>query len=104
MSMPTYVTLLNWTEQGIRNVRDALDRAKRAKEAAEPYGVRFADTYYTVGPYDIVSVMEAADEESAAAILLALGAAGNVRSTTLRAYDRDEMSAIIERLGPPAGI
>jgi uncharacterized protein with GYD domain len=101
--MPTYVSLLNWTEQGIRNVRDTLDRAKRAEEAAEEYGVRFAETYYTVGPYDIVTVMEAADEESATAVLLALGAAGNVRSTTLRAYDREEMAAIIERLGPPAG-
>ncbi len=101
--MPTYVVLLNWTDQGIRNVRDTLDRFKRAEEAAEPYGVRFGETYFTVGPYDIVTVMEAADEESATAVLLALGAAGNVRSTTLRGYDREEMSAIIEKLGPPAG-
>ncbi|HVF01794.1 MAG TPA: GYD domain-containing protein [Rubrobacteraceae bacterium] len=100
--MPTYVSLLNWTDQGIRNVRDTLDRAKRAEEAAEKYGVRFVETYYTVGPYDIVTVVEAADEESATAVLLALGAAGNVRSTTLRAYEREEMSAIVERLEPPA--
>ncbi len=101
--MPTYVSLLNWSEQGIRNVRDTLDRLKRAEETAEKYGVRFVETYYTVGPYDIVTVMEAADEESATAVLLALGAAGNVRSTTLRAYDPEEMSQIIQRLGPPAG-
>ncbi len=101
--MPTYVSLLNWTGQGIRNVRDTLERNKRAEEAAEKYGVRFVETYYTVGPYDIVTVVEAPDDESATAVLLALGAAGNVRSTTLRAYDREEMSQIIQRLGPPAG-
>ena len=55
--------------------------------------------YWTVGPYDLVSVFEAPDEQSATAFLLELGSVGNVRSTTLRAYDREEMSGILERLG-----
>jgi uncharacterized protein with GYD domain len=97
--MPTYVSLLNWTEQGIRNVRDTLDRADRAAEVAEKHGARFEQLYWTVGPYDIVAVIEAPDEESATAFLLEVGSAGNVRTTTLRAYNREEMSGILGRLG-----
>ena len=97
--MPTYVSLLNWTDQGIRNVRDTLERADRAAEVAEKYGARFQQLYWTVGPYDIVSIIEAPDDEAATALLLELGSTGNVRTTTLRAYDREEMRGIIERLG-----
>jgi uncharacterized protein with GYD domain len=98
--MPTYISLANWTDQGIRNARATLDRAERADELTEKYGVsqRF---YWTVGPYDVVVILEAPDDEAATAFLLEIGSAGNVRTTTLRAYDRDEMSRIIERHGPP---
>lgn len=101
--MPTYVTLFNWTDQGIRNVRDTVERVDRASEMAEEkYGVRLGQIYWTVGSYDLVSVFEAPDDESVSAFLLELGSIGNVRSTTLRAYNRDEMSTILERLGPAA--
>jgi uncharacterized protein with GYD domain len=101
--MPTYVTLINWTDQGIRNVRDTLQRSQRAEEEAQKHGARIEQVYYTVGPYDIVVIVEAPDDESVSALFLELGSAGNVRTTTLRAYSREEMSGIIERLGPPAG-
>ncbi len=97
--MPTYVALVNWTDQGIRNVRDTLDRAERTNELAEKHGARVQQLYWTVGPYDFVTVIEAPDDEAATAFLLELGSAGNVRTTTLRAYDREEMRGIIERLG-----
>ncbi len=97
--MPTYVTLLNWTDQGIRNVRDTVDRFERFAELADKHGGRLEQTYWTVGPYDIVAVAEASDEESITAFLLELASAGNLRTTTLRAYDREEMSGILERLG-----
>jgi uncharacterized protein with GYD domain len=97
--MPTYVSLINWTDQGIRNVRDTLDRSERVAEAAEKYGARFEQIYWTVGPYDIITILEAPDEESATALLLEIGSMGNIRSTTLLAFDRDEMRGIIERLG-----
>ncbi len=98
--MPTYISLFSWTDQGIRNVRDTLERVDRASELAEEkYGVRLGQIYWTVGAYDLVSVFEAPDEQSATAFLLELGSVGNVRSTTLRAYDREEMSGILERLG-----
>ncbi len=97
--MPTYVSLINWTDQGIRTVRDTLERADRTQELGGKYGVSLEQIYWTVGPYDIVTVSEAPDEESFTAFLLELGSAGNVRTTTLRAYNREEMSGIIERLG-----
>ncbi len=97
--MPTYVCLFNWTDQGIRNVRDTIERVERGSTLAEEkYGVRLGQIYWTVGPYDLVSLFEAPDDQSISAFLLELGSAGNVRTTTLRAYDREEMRGIIERL------
>jgi uncharacterized protein with GYD domain len=100
--MPTYVSLVNWTDQGIRNVRDTMERSQRTEELAQKYNVRIEQIYWTVGPHDIVIIAEASDDESATAFLLELGSAGNVRTTTLRAYSREEMSGIIERIGPPS--
>ncbi len=97
--MPTYVSLLNFTDQGIRTVRDTVERVDRATELAEKHGARLVQTYWTVGPYDLVVVLEAPDDESLTAFLLEVGTAGNIRTTTLRAYNREEMSGIIERLG-----
>jgi uncharacterized protein with GYD domain len=101
--MPTYVSLLNFTDQGIRTVRDTLDRAEMAAEMAQNHGANMIQLYWTVGPYDIVLIIEAPDDESATAFLLEAGSMGNIRSTTLRAYDREEMRGIIERLGPSPG-
>ncbi len=100
--MPTYVTLVNWTDEGIRNVRGTLERTERVEQLAQKHGARLQQTYWTVGRYDIVAIAEAPDDESATAFLLELGSIGTVRTTTLRAYDREEMSGILERLGPPA--
>ena len=97
--MATYVALFNWTDQGIRNVTQTVNRYDKSTELAERHGVSFEQVYWTVGPYDIVAVFEAPDDESASAFLLELSSAGNLRTTTLRAYDRDEMSGILERLG-----
>jgi uncharacterized protein with GYD domain len=97
--MPTYVTLMNWTEQGIRTVRDTVDRSEQADALAEKHGARIEEVYWTVGAYDIVVLVEAPDDESVTAMLLELGSAGNLRTTTLRAYDSDQMSGILRRLG-----
>ena len=97
--MPTYISLVNWTEQGIRNVRDTVERLDRGADAAEKHGVNLQQTYWTVGPYDMISIAEAPDDEAVMAYLLEVCSAGNVRTTTLRAYDREEMSGILGRLG-----
>lgn len=93
--MPSYVALINWTDQGIRDVRDTLRRAERADQLGQKYGVRMERLYWAVGPYDLVSILEAPDEESVSAFALELGASGSVRTSLLRAYEREEMSRIM---------
>lgn len=97
--MPTFVTLINWTDQGIKNAKDTVSRAQKANEAMAPLGVKLKQIYWTVGQYDIVSIVEADDVESATAALLALGAEGNIRSTTMLAHDADAMTRILGKLG-----
>ncbi len=97
--MPTYVTLMNWTDQGIRTAKDSVQRRDQANALAEKHGARIEQVYWTVGPYDLVTIIEAPDDESATSMLLELGSAGNLRTTTLRADGREEMSGIIQRLG-----
>ena len=97
--MPNYVTLMNWTDQGIRNVKDSIQRYDRSTELASKHGVSFEQVYWTVGPYDLVTITQAPDVESVSAFFLELSSAGNTKSTTLPAFDRDEMSSLLERLG-----
>ncbi|WP_112470641.1 GYD domain-containing protein [Streptomyces triticisoli] len=95
--MPTYVSLLNWTEQGVRNYKDTAERAETFGAAAQKLGAKLLNIYWTVGPYDLVAVVEAPDDETATAALLQLGGVGNIRSTTLRAFRREEMERIIAK-------
>jgi uncharacterized protein with GYD domain len=95
--MATYVSLLNWTDQGIRNFRDTVDRARKAADLAQSMNVNFREIYWTLGPYDVVGILEAPDDESATAFALALGSLGNVRTTSLRAFSAEEMDGIIQR-------
>jgi uncharacterized protein with GYD domain len=100
--MPTYIGLLNWTDRGIENFRESPQRAETAAAAAQQVGANLRETYWTVGPYDLVAVVEAPDDETVTAFLLAVGSQGNVRTTTLRAFDREEFEGIIEKLPPPS--
>jgi uncharacterized protein with GYD domain len=97
--VPTYVSLLNWTDTGIRGVKETVERADRATQLAERMGGTLREVLWTVGPYDIVAVADFSDDESATAYMLALGSDGNIRSTTLRAFSRDEMPSILAKLG-----
>jgi uncharacterized protein with GYD domain len=96
--MPNYVVLMNWTDQGVRTVKDTVQRREQADALAERHGARIEQVYWTVGPYDIVAILDAPDDESATAVMLELSSGGNLRTTTLRAYDREEMSGILQRL------
>ena len=96
--MPKYVSLVNWTDQGIRDAKSSVDRAEAAQAAAAAMGGSF-DIYYTVGAYDIVTVAEFPDDETATAFLIQLGSLGNVRSSTMRAFDLSEMRGILAKLG-----
>jgi uncharacterized protein with GYD domain len=96
--MPRYVVLIDWTEQGVRGFKDSVDRYEGANSQLEGLGVRFADTYWTLGNHDIVSLVDAPDDESLAAGLLAVAGAGNIRTTTLRAFSADEMRGVIGKV------
>lgn len=95
--MATFIVLANWTEQGVRTFADTTKRAKVAAQEIEKAGGSMTSTYWTLGPYDFVGVMEFPDDETATAFALATGAQGNIRTTTMRAFDASEMDAIIAR-------
>lgn len=95
--MPTYVALLSWTDQGVRNYKDTAKRAEAFGSAVQKLGAKLLSIYWTIGPYDLVAVVEAPDDETATAALVQLGGVGNVRSTTLRAFDREEMERILAK-------
>ncbi len=97
--MPTYVALINWTEQGVKGFKETVDRYEAAGDAMSGMGASFKDVYWTTGPYDIVAIVEAPDDESATAALLMTASQGNIRTTTLRAFSADEMRSVIQRAG-----
>jgi uncharacterized protein with GYD domain len=94
-----YVALIDWTEQGVSGFKDSVDRQQAANAQLEAAGVRFKDVYWTLGGHDIVAILEAPDDESVAAGLLAVAAQGNIRTKTMRAFSADEMRGVIERAG-----
>ena len=95
--MPTYVGLINWTDEGIRNFKETVDRAAQTEQIAEKTGARVRDIYWTLGEHDVVAIVEAPDDETATAFLLSIGARGNIRTKTLRAFNREEMQSIIAK-------
>ncbi len=97
--MATFVSLVNWTEQGIKNFRDTAKRADAFAELVKKRGGSVKGIWWTLGEYDVVAVTEAPDDETATAVLLELGSLGNVRTQTLRAFDRDEIQRIVAKTG-----
>ncbi|GLW63225.1 GYD domain-containing protein [Actinomadura rubrobrunea] len=95
--MPTYVALFNWTDQGVRACADTVARAENFAAMVEDVGAKLVNLYWTVGEYDLVGIIEAPDDETVSAALLRNCAAGNVRTTTLRAFTRDETARIIAK-------
>ena len=97
--MTAYVSLINWTEQGIKNFRDTTQRAADFSKLVESSGGRVRELLWTVGEYDIVCVVEFPDDEAGVAALLQVGSGGNIRSNTMRAFSADEMAGIIRHAG-----
>jgi uncharacterized protein with GYD domain len=92
--MPTFVTLANFTDQGIRNVKDSPERLQAFKSMAEKAGLKVKDVYYTVGSYDLVVISDGTGEALTAA-LLKVGSMGNVRTQTMRGFSPDEFKKIV---------
>ena len=96
--MAKYITLLNWTDQGIRNVKDSPKRVDSVRALAKKNGCEMQDLYMTIGAYDMVAIVEAPNDEAAAKLMLTIGSAGNVRSTTLKAFPEDAFRKIVGSL------
>lgn len=96
--MPHYVTLISWTEQGVRNAKDTVQRYDAAVAAGAKIGVTFKAFYWTMGAYDAVGIAEAQDDATMSRFVLSVAGQGNVRTVTTRAYTRDEMAAIAKGL------
>jgi uncharacterized protein with GYD domain len=96
--MANYIVLSSFTEQGIRGVKDTTKRADAVRDLAKKFGVTAKEFYWTLGTWDVVVVFDAPDDASMTALGLAIGAAGNVRTQTMRAFSREEMNGILAKL------
>ena len=96
--MPTYISLIKFTHQGITTIKEGPNRLDANKEVLRQYGSDLTAFYLTMGRYDIVTISEAPDDAAAAKVALTVGAAGNVTTETLRAFTEDEYREIVAAL------
>jgi uncharacterized protein with GYD domain len=96
--MATFISLVNFTQQGIKDFKDSPARAAKLGSMAEKAGAKVKKVYWTIGSFDALVVMEAPNDETAAAVMLGLGSLGNVRTQTLRAFDSSEIKEIISKV------
>lgn len=94
--MARYISLINWTDQGLRNAKDTLNRANAVRQVFKTKGSEMVDVYWTLGPYDVVVVFDAPDDEIASQLMMTVGMQGNVKSATMRAFNEQEMARIIK--------
>jgi uncharacterized protein with GYD domain len=96
--MATFVVLASFSDQGIKNVKQTIERADAFKQMATKAGATVKDIYWTLGAHDIVAICEAPDDETATALSLSVASRGNVRSETLRAFSFDEMKKVLGKM------
>jgi len=96
--MANYISLLQFTEQGIRTVKDTVKRSAAGTADAEKMGVKVTDSFWTMGAYDVVLVLEAPDDQTVSAFAAKLGSLGNVKTQTMRAFSREEMEAVLAKI------
>lgn len=96
--MATYISLVRWTEQGIKSLKESPSRLDAVREAFKQAGGHLRDFYLVTGQYDIICIFEAPDDETIARMMLSIGSKGSVRSETIRAFNEDEYRRIIGSL------
>jgi uncharacterized protein with GYD domain len=96
--MATYVGLIQFADQGIRNIKDTVKRGDAAMAEAEKMGMKVVEEFWTMGAYDAVVVFDAPDDETMSAFMLKIGSLGNVKSHTMRAFRRNEMEKILAKI------
>ena len=96
--MQTYILLVNFTDQGVRKIRETIGRADAFEVMAKKSGATIKVLCWTIGRYDVIAVFEAPDDESATALAFSASSLGNVRSEILRAFSFEEMSRILGKM------
>ncbi len=96
--MPRYISLMKYTPQGSANIKDSPDRLKAAHAAIEAAGGKMLSYHLTMGQYDGVAITELPNDETAATVLLAIGAQGNISTETMRAFTEEELTGIVGNL------
>jgi uncharacterized protein with GYD domain len=96
--MVRYVSLIQFADQGIRNIKETVKRGDAAVAEAEKMGMKIIEEFWTMGSYDAVVVVDAPDDETMSAFMLKIGSLGNVKSHTMRAFRRDEMEGILAKI------
>ncbi len=93
--MATYIMLLNWTDQGIRHIKDSPERVDAARDLCRQHGAEMTQFYMTIGGYDMVVVIDAPNDAAFAKLALSIAKGGNIRSTSLKAFEETEYREII---------
>ena len=96
--MATYIVLINYTDQGIRTIKQSRERRKAAIATAEKLGIKVKEAYLTMGAYDVVIVADAPNDEAMTTWALSVGSKGNIRTQTMQAYSADEMNKILAKV------
>jgi uncharacterized protein with GYD domain len=96
--MARYISLIQFTDQGIRNIKDTVKRGDAAMAEAEKMGMKIIEEFWTMGAYDVVVMVDAPDDETVSAFLLKIGSMGNVRGQTLRAFRKEEMENVLAKI------
>ena len=97
--MPTYIMLSNWTDQGIRHVKDSPDRLEAARQLCRQHGAEITAFYMTMGVYDLVVIIDAPNDEAFASLAVSIAKGGNIRTSTLKAFDEGQYRKIIGSVG-----
>jgi uncharacterized protein with GYD domain len=96
--MPTYISLASWTDQGIRNIKEAPQRMDAFKKTVASAGGKLTGFYFTIGKHDIVTIIEAPNDEAFANIVLSTGMKGSVRTETLKAFTEEQFRNILTKV------
>jgi uncharacterized protein with GYD domain len=96
--MAMYVSLIQFTDQGIRNIKKTIKRGDAAMAEAEKMGMKIVEEFWTMGTYDVVVIVDAPNDETMGAFMLKIGSLGNVKSHTMRAFRREEMAGVLAKI------
>jgi uncharacterized protein with GYD domain len=96
--MAMYVSLIQFTDQGIRNIKDTIKRSEAAMAEAEKMGMKIIEPLWTMGAYDVVVLLEAPDDETMTAFSCKVSSMGSVKTQTMRAFGKEEMEGILAKI------